>query len=176
MNASDILKAKQAKVLYQAYYKPTVFQSTTYSTLNTVSSILRYPDPSTNVTENQYTSCINTVYTYVSEPAYMTYEIAQQIKEGAYGCGGKVKSQMQWKATNNTTIYSYSSIYSSFSTPQISTVSTVKIQSTIIKTAPGPLIQPLVNYYQATTFSECKTCDNIYQVVNGCCPNCNPNL
>jgi hypothetical protein len=176
MNASDILKAKQAKTLYRAYYKPTVFQSTTYSTLNNVSSIFVSPSESGNIVANQYKSCINTVYNYVAEPTYLTYELAQQVKDGAYGCGGKVRSQMQWKATNSTIIYCYSSIYSSFNTPNISTVSSVNIQSTIVNIAPGPMIQPLINYYQPTTFSACKSCDNIYQVTNGCCPNCNPNL
>ena len=71
MNASDIVKAKQNQTLYKAYYQPTVYQSTIYSTINQVSSVSR---------ADSYTSCINTAYTYVCNPTFISYELANDVK------------------------------------------------------------------------------------------------
>lgn len=173
MNASDIVKAKQSQTLFKAYNNPTVFQSSTYSTLNTVSSILNYVSSGIVFGSTSYTSCINTVYNYVCNPTFVSYEMANAIKNGAYVCDGKVPSQLQWKNTNSTLQYTYSTIYSTFSTTSTILPSTIRVTSTLVSTGPEPVICPLINFYQGTNFaSRCDVCNNFYGGSNACCHNC----
>jgi len=76
MNASDIVLSKQNGILFKAYYKPTVYQSTTYST---VCSVL---DASGVVV---LSTCVNTVNTYVSNP-FLSYQLAANVNQGKYVC------------------------------------------------------------------------------------------
>ncbi len=173
MNASDIIKAKQNQTLYKAYYNPTVFQSSIFSTINTVSSIINYVSDSIIFTSSSYTSCINTVYTYQCNPTFVSYEMANNINNGKYICGGKVPSELQWKNTNSTVIYAYSTILSSFSTPSTIIPSTIRVSSTIISTGPSPIICPLIDFYQGTNFSNsCDVCNNFFADSGSCCHNC----
>lgn len=154
MNASDIVKAKQNKVLYKSLYNPTVFQSTVFSTVNTISSIIQ-PN-----TQRSYTSTINTAYNYVCNPTFISYELANNVNNGQYACGAKTLSYMQWKNVNNTTIYAYSTIYSSIITPGTIIPSTFTIASTNILTGPSPVVQPFIEFYQGTNFaSQCNQCN-----------------
>jgi hypothetical protein len=157
MNASDIIKNKQAQTLYKAYYKPTVFKSSIFSTINTVSSIFNYADGGAGDSiSTRYTSCVYTVYDYMCQPTFMSYETASQINDGAYVCGKKSVSNLQWKNNNSTVIYAYSSIYSTFATPSISTISTIRIESTNVMLGPSPVITPLITFYQGTSYNSCK--------------------
>ena len=155
MNASDIVKAKQSQTLYRAYSKPIVFQSTVFSTITPVSSILQYTIGNTWVSTNSYVSCVNTVNTYSAQPTFLSYDLAQSMKDGAYVCGDRTRATLQWKNTQSTTIYAFSSIYSSFTTPNISTVSTIQVTSSIVQQAPGPKIVPLIQFYQGVNNHIC---------------------
>ena len=154
MNASDIVKAKQNKVLYKSLYNPTVFQSTVFSTINTVSSLI-YP-----TFQNSYTSTVNTAYNYVCNPTFISYELANNVNNGQYACGAKSVSYMQWKNLNNTTVYAYSTMYSTIISPSIPIPSSFSVTSTTILTGPTPVVQPFIEFYQGTNFaSKCNQCN-----------------
>lgn len=137
MNASDIVKNRQNKVLYNAYYQPTVFQSTVVTTLIPISS---YTSGS-----NSYGSTVNTIYTYVCQPTRLSYELLNEVKNGKDVCTGTCASQVTWTNLTSTTKYMYSTIYSTLSTP-----STIIVTSTIVQGSTGPVICPLINFYQGT--------------------------
>lgn len=104
MNASDNTKSRQNGVLYKGYYNPVVFQSTTYTT--------SYPviDVSGGNPYIAYSTLVNTVNTYTSNP-YSSYELAADVNEGKYVCGGKEISVLQFKADSSIrseTIYAFS--------------------------------------------------------------------
>lgn len=173
MNASDIIKARQNKVLFQSLYRPSVLTSTVYSTLCPVSSI----STGSGIT-TLYTSCINTIYPYTCNSPSISYELLNDVNQGKYLCGypycssisewntgltfptgvcNAQISEMEWKNTNSTIIYNYST----------ATYSSINITSTVIMTGPGPVICPLVDFYQGTNFdSRCDTCNS------ACCGGC----
>lgn len=160
MNASDIVKLKQNGALYKAYYHPTVFQSTVYSTLIPYSSI----DGGTP----SYTSCINTTYTYTCEPTFISYELAKDVAEGSYVCGGKTTSKMTWKANTSIptqTIYAFS------------TYSTAIQDASTILSVNSYAVRPLISsdpvFNQGTNFANtCDVCNNFGAGLNACCYNC----
>lgn len=173
MNASDIVKKKQNTVLYKAYYQPTVFQSTTFSTVNTVSSIIRYISSGVPITSTSYTSCTQTVYQTLCEPTFTSYASRYSIDEGTDGCIGRDKRQLKWKANQPTTIYSYSTIYSSLGTASTLAPSSIRIFSTVVNTAPTPLICPLSQVQQGTSFaSQCPSCSHVLGSPGACCEQC----
>lgn len=169
MNASDIVKAKQNRTLYQAYYRPEILGNGqfTFSTINycPVSSIAG-GTPS-------FTSSITTFYTYKCNDPAISYELANDIHNGKYICGypscssisiwntGQTIptgvcdckiSNMAWKNTNSTLLYTYST----------TSYSSIQTFSTSVLTGSGPVICPLVNFYQGTNFdSNCDTCSDI---------------
>jgi hypothetical protein len=150
MNASDIVKAKQSKALYNAYYNPTVFQSTTFSTINTVSSILRYVSSSVEFTSTSYTSTIQTINTYVCNPTFVSYEMANAIRDGSL----KPDSNLQWKNDVSTVQYAYKTNYSTFSfNPTVPLPSTFRVTSSFITASDGPVVQSLIDFQQGTNFS-----------------------
>lgn len=153
MNASDILKVKQQQLLYQTYYKPQVFQSTTCSTVNTVSSILRYVSAGVNITSTSYTSCLNTVPSYSAPPTFISYEMAQKIQQGEYGCVKRNEVETDWKRTNSTFAYAQTTLLSTFTPSGPLLPSSVRISSTIVSTGPAPIICPLIQLQQGTAFS-----------------------
>lgn len=168
MNASDIVKAKQAQTLYKAYYKPTVYQSTVNSTIRIISSIIDYVQDSQEFTLDSYASCTTTVYNYSADPLFMSYEMAIQVKDGKYSCEGKVPSKMAWKNTNSTIVYAYSTIYSTFSTPSVPVPSSMYVTSTVVMTGVTPVIVPLASFYQGTNADH--SCNHLFG--GKCCENC----
>jgi len=159
MNASDIVRAKQNQTLYKAYYNPYNFVASayTYSTISIVSSIQTQSGPLQ--TSTSYVSNVNTVYTYTCEPTFVSYDMANDINRGAYVCGIKTESIMQWKNLNSTSIYAYSTLYSTIGGPTYHIPSTINVTSTTIMTAPQPLVQPLIQFYQGTNFAaQCNSC------------------
>jgi len=173
MNASDIVKAKQAQTLYKAYYKPTVFQSTVKNNITIVSSIIDYVEGSQEFTLDSYASCTTTMYNYSADPLFISYEMAMQVKDGKYSCEGKVPSKMAWKNVNSTIIYAYSTIYSTFTTPSVPVPSSMYVTSTTVMTGIAPVIVPLVSFYQGTNADHsCKMCNNPLGGPGACCENC----
>jgi len=158
MNASDIVKAKQSGALYKAYYNPTVFQSSVVSTFYPVSSV------STGVgvyTSSFSQSCINTIYTYSCQPTFISYQLANNVQDGQYVCGGKTPSFTNWIATSSMgTSPSYASTNSTLS-------------SSVNRYAVRPLICPDPIFVQGTNFqNSCDVCNNFGAGVNACCHNC----
>ena len=179
MNASDIVKAKQNRTLYQAYYRPDILGNGqfTFSTINVC------PVSSISSGTSSYTSSVTTFYTYKCDEPVISYELANSINSGKYICGypscssisiwntgqtipagvcGCKISNLAWKNTNSTLLYSYST----------ATYSSILTSSTSIMTGPGPVICPLVDFYQGTNFdNKCNTCNNaLYS--NNQCGNC----
>lgn len=168
MNASDIVKAKQNRTLYTAYYRPTIIPG------NAISTVTLYPisTVSTGGTYvSSFTSCITTNYLYKCNEPIIDYQLANDINNGKYICGfpacstitewntGATRvtgvcdckiSFLTWKNTTPTLIYNYSTI----------SYSTVSTFSTTILTGPGPIICPLVDFYQGTNFdNNCNNCN-----------------
>jgi len=137
MNASDIVKNKQNKVLYQAYYRPTVFQSTVVSTVSLISSA--------TTVGNSSESTVITAYNYVCQPTFLSYELLNEVKNGKEACTNACATQVTWSNLTSTTKYMYSTIYSTLSTP-----CTIIVTSTIVQDNKGPVICPLINFYQGT--------------------------
>lgn len=162
MNASDIVKAKQNKVLYQTLYQPSVYQSTVVSTIRPISSFINYVSSGVPILSTSYASCIYTVPTYVCAPRFMTYELARAAKDGAYECGDRAVGQSDWIKSTSTFTYAYNVTYST-----LSTASSIRTTSTLTAVAPGPLICLGGDVRQGTAFSaQCASCSG------GCCPAC----
>ena len=158
MNASDIVKAKQCRTIYKAYYNPTVFLSSVVSTLYPVSSV------STGVgvyTSSFSASCINTIYTYTCERPYISYQLAEDVECGKYICGGRVPSYTNWIANSTMgTTLSYAATNSTLS-------------SSVNRFAVRPEICPDPIFVQGTNFqNSCDVCNNFGAGVNACCHNC----
>ncbi len=163
MNASDIIKAKQSQTLYQAYYRPTLFPTIINSTINIC-------PVSSNTTSQSFTSTVTVNYLSRCLPPVISYELANSINEGKYICGFPYCSTISewntgrqfttgncdcdisfltWRNTNPTIIYNYST----------TSLSTSVIQTSTILTGPSPIICPLVDMVQGTSFqSRCNTC------------------
>jgi hypothetical protein len=178
MNASDIVKAKQNRTLYQAYYRPDILGSGqfTFSTVNLC-------PVSSSAGTISYTSSVTRYYTYKCDEPAISYELANSINSGKYLCGypscstisiwntGQTIptgvcdckiSNLAWKNTTNTLLYSYST----------ATYSSISTFSTSVLTGPGPVICPAVSFYQGTNFdSKCNTCNNTLYG-NNVCGNC----
>ena len=166
MNASDIIKAKQNKTLYQAYYRPGIFSSPIVSTINycPISSISTASGFVSSVV-----SCTTTNYLYKCNQPVISYELANAINTGKYECGPPYCSSITewntgqqfatgtcdckisfqtWKNSNPTTIYNYTS----------TSLSTFTVTSTSILTGPGPSICPNPVFYQGTNYdNSCPT-------------------
>lgn len=160
MNASDIIKARQNRTLYQAYYRPTIFPNSTTSTIT-------YFPVSTVSTNSGYissvTSSVNIQYQYTCQAPIISYELANSINNGKYLCEFPYCSSLSiwntsqtipvgvcdckisvldWKNTNSTVIYNMSTL----------NYSSINVQSTIVLTGQTPVICPLVSYYQGTEY------------------------
>jgi hypothetical protein len=159
MNASDIVKAKQNKVLYNAYYTPMISSSTIYSTLSVYSTTLN----GSLQPVISYTSCTTTAYTtrMGCTPNVTSYETLNQIKGGAYECGALTVSQMQIGGIPNTAIYAYSTVISTMTTQGLNVPSSFVVTSTTVTAPPTPLITPFVIYRQG-----CADCNNRNSCVN----------
>ena len=139
MNASDIVKNRQNKILYKAYYQPTVFQSTVVTTTSLISSY------TTNPNAPVYHSDIITAYNYSCQPTFLSYELLNDVKNGKEACEGTCATQVKWSNVTSTTQYMYSTIYSTLSTPL-----QINVTSTSVQGNKGPVICPLINFYQGT--------------------------
>ena len=170
MNASDIVKAKQNRTLFQAYYHPVITPTTSTITFSTITSISSIAGVGT-----QSTVCSTIVYNNLRMPNFISYQLANDVNQGKYLCntytlaqqvGGNVVnttstatnlctlSNLQWKNVNSTLIYEYSTTYSA-----TSTLSTILTSSTFIQTGPLPVICPLISFYQGTNFdNKCSVC------------------
>ena len=176
MNASDIVKARQNRTLFQAYYRPTIFPGVTTSTVNIC------PISSFSTGTTTYTSSSTLQYNYVCDTPSISYELSNDVNSGKYLCGYPYCSSisiwntgqtipvgvcnckvsfLNWKDTNSTIIYSYSTI----------NYSSVQTFSTVTMTGPGPVICPLVDFYQGTNFdNRCNTCNSA--LYGNACSNC----
>ena len=169
MNASDIVKAKQNRTLFQAYYHPATTPSTT-STMIYTSTVL------SSISEGIYAPvCSTLIYNNLCMPSFISYQLANDVNQGKYLCNTYTLAQqvgantvlttstatnlctlsnLQWKNVNSTLITEYSTTYSA-----TSTLSTVFASSTFIQTGPLPVICPLISFYQGTNFaSKCSVC------------------
>ena len=176
MNASDIVNAKKNRTLFQAYYRPTIFPGKTTSTINIC------PISSFSTGTTTYTSSSTLQYNYVCDTPSISYELLNDVNSGKYLCGYPYCSSisiwntgqtipvgvcnckisfLNWKNTNSTIIYSYSTI----------SYSSVQTFSTVTMTGPGPVICPLTDFYQGTNFdNRCNTCNSA--LYGNACSNC----
>jgi hypothetical protein len=181
MNASDIIKARQNRTLYQAYYRPTIFSTLITSTINycPISTI-----SSGGAFISSVVSCTNVQYQSKCENPSISYELLNSINNGKYECGYPYCSTLSvwntgqtipvgncdckisfltWKNTNPTLFYTYSTINQS----------SVFTFSTPILTGPQPVICPLGDVNQGTNFqSRCNNCNTSLYGNNACCSNC----
>ena len=174
MNASDIVKAKQNRVLFQAYYHP-IATTSTISTISYTSSLVSSISTGGAIYDD-YLICSTVSYQNLCFPPVITYQLANNINEGKYLCRqynlaelqGRnivetstavtscfIPSELAWKNVNSTMVYEYDPIYAFDSTLQ-----SVDVTSTVIATGPLPIVCPLISFYQGTNFSsQCKTCN-----------------
>jgi hypothetical protein len=180
MNASDIIKAKQSRTLYQAYYRPTIFSTFINSTINfcPVSTV-----STASGVISSLTSCITMNYSYKCTPPVVSYQLANSINEGRYECGFPYCSTISewntgrtfpigdcdckisfltWKDTNPTLLYTYST----------SNYSSVVTFSTPILTGPSPVICPLTLNQGTSYQNRCNNCNTAIFGNNACCGNC----
>jgi hypothetical protein len=189
MNASDIIKAKQSRTLYQAYYRPTIFQGLTSNGTNVfITSTINFCPISTVSSSSgfisSFVSCVTLNYSYKCEKPNVSYELMNSINEGKYICGFPYCSTLvewnngqtftsgncnckisflTWKNTTLAPVYQYSSI----------SYSSVIATSSFIASGPGPIICPLVDFYQGTSFdNRCSNCNNATYGNNACCGDC----
>ena len=180
MNASDIIKAKQNRVLYQAYYRPTIFSTLITSTIN-------YCPVSTISTGSgfvsSFVSCITTQYGSKCETPNISYQLLNDINNGRYECGYPYCSTISewntgrtfatgdcdckisfltWKNTNPTLLYTYSTI----------SYSSVQTFSTPVTTGPSPVICPLTLNQGTSYQNRCNNCNTSIFGNNACCGNC----
>ena len=137
MNASDIVNARKNKVLYNAYYHPTVFASSIFSSVKVLSSIV----DSSYALSTSYSSSISTCNTYVCNPAFISYEMAQNVANGQYACGTKKPSELKWVNNTSTMIYAYDT---NLGPGPVATnvVTDIFTQSTLVSMGPMPLTCP----------------------------------
>lgn len=147
MNASDIIKTRQNRVLYQSLYRPNIFPiSTTTVVYNPISTISTPEGIISSVA-----STVTTEYPYKCNPAYISFELMNEINTGKYLCGvpycstitewntgnthitGNCNckiSYLNYKNTNLTPLYTYSTI----------SYSSILVNSTFINTGSEPRI------------------------------------
>ena len=148
MNASDIVKAKQNKVLYSAYYRPTFLTSTNTSTITRIVT----PYSSILSTASSVRTCSSITYNNLLRPTYTSYETLNQIRDGAGECGGVPTTSLQFTGVP-TQIYAFNTIYSSFNNNQLYLPSSFGVTSTVASEPTGPLITPFISFHQG-----CNTC------------------
>ena len=189
MNASDIVKAKQNKTLFQAYYRPTIFPGIGPTTDGCTSTLIVTdtsiePVSSISIVGTSYVSTSCTEYLYTCNPAFTSYNLLNDVNSGKYLCGSPYCSSISiwntgttiptgtcnckisyltWKNTNETTIYMYSTLnYSSIYTT-----------STNILTGPSPTICPDPMFYQGNSVpGKCMLCNIVGLGIEGCCASC----
>ena len=170
MNASDVIKAKQNRILYNTYYKPVVFESSVTTTLQPISSVIKYTSAGINIVSTSYTSCVTTCNTYVAKPTFVSYEMVQAMRDGEYGCDAPRRAaETRWNNTSNITKIIQSTLFSTFSTSGPLLPSSVRYSSSIMTVGPTPTICPLIDYHQGTSFSTAESCVNYPNQSGHCC-------
>lgn len=189
MNASDIIKARQNKTLFEAYYRPTIFPGINKLGVSTlIKSTINYCPVSSVSTGGVFISsiisCTSLSYKYKCFPPAIDYQLANDINQGKYvigfpGCSTLTNcatgettttgtceckiSYVTWNNTNPTRLYNYST----------ATYSSVTKQNTFVLTGQTPVICPLVDFYQGTNFaSKCGNCNTILGGNSACCGDC----
>ena len=161
MNASDIVNAKQNKIVYNAYYQTRISFSTSTSTIRPYSSIINGVSNGQIFTSTSYISCNNTVYNTICTPTFTGYDTLNQIKTGAYECGTMSRNSMQLAGVP-TPMYAFSTVYSTLNGGTIPQPYSFIIASTTVSVPTGPLISPLVSFYQGcaqcNTAPGCRNC------------------
>lgn len=170
MNASDIVKAKQNRTLFQAYYHPMITPSTTTTTI-VVSTFISL-DVELIMQSNV---CSTVIYHNLCMPSFISYQLANDVNQGKYLCntytlaqqvGGNVinttsTAQTQCKISNlqwETTLSTLTTAYNTVGEITYSTSSATFLQSPV-STFILPVICPLVDFYQGTNFaSKCSVC------------------
>jgi len=169
MNASDIVKAKQNRTLFQAYYHPATTPLTTSTTIYT-STVL------SSISEGIYAPvCSTLIYNNLCMPSFISYQLANDVNQGKYLCntytlaqqvGGNAinttsTAQTQCKISNlqwETTLSTVTTAYNTVGGITYSTSSATSLQSPV-STFILPVICPLVEFYQGTNFaSKCSAC------------------
>ncbi len=172
MNASDIIKAKQNRTLYQAYYRPTIFPDSTTSTI-TYYPISTISTGGTYV--SSFTSTVTTQYGYTCQKPSLSYELSNNINNGKYlcefpycstlsiwntsqtipvgVCDCKI-SVLNWKNPNPSIIYNVPTL----------NYSSIIVQSTMVLTGQTPVICPLASYYQGNQFDCKEACVPTYYI------------
>ena len=156
MNASDVIKAKQSKVLFDAYYRPTIFSS--------INSTINYcPISTISTSESDYlssiTSSITINYLYRCTPTSPSYELANSINNGKYIVGFPYCSTITDLNTGKTDITGVCDCKISFltwkdNTPtqfltyKYNSPTDIEIASTSILTGPSPIICSPIEFYQ----------------------------
>jgi hypothetical protein len=170
MNASDIVKAKQNRTLFQAYYHPMITPSTTTTTI-VVSTFISL-DVDLIMQSNV---CSTVIYNNLCMPTFISYQLANDVNQGKYLCntytlaqqvGGNAinttsTAQTQCKISNlqwETTLSTVTTAYNTVGGITYSTSSATSLQSPV-STFILPVICPLVEFYQGTNFaSKCSAC------------------
>ena len=170
MNASDIVKAKQNRTLFQAYYHPMITPSTTTTTI-VVSTFISL-DVDLIMQSNV---CSTVIYNNLCMPTFISYQLANDVNQGKYLCntytlaqqvGGNAinttsTAQTQCKISNlqwQTTLSTVTTAYNTVGGITYSTSSATSLQSPV-STFILPVICPLVEFYQGTNFaSRCSVC------------------
>jgi hypothetical protein len=170
MNASDIVKAKQNRTLFQAYYHPAITPSTTTTTI-VVSTFIS----SVSMTTMQSNVCSTVIYNNLCMPSFISYQLANDVNQGKYLCNTYTLAQQvgvntilttstaqtQCKISNlewETTLSSVTTAYNTVGLSTYSTSSATSLQSPV-STFILPVICPLVEFYQGTNFaSKCSAC------------------
>jgi hypothetical protein len=170
MNASDIVKAKQNRTLFQAYYHPMITPSTTTTTI-VVSTFISL-DVDLIMQSNV---CSTVIYNNLCMPSFISYQLANDVNQGKYLCntytlaqqvGGNAinttsTAQTQCKISNlewETTLSTVTTAYNTVGGITYSTSSATSLQSPV-STFILPVICPLVEFYQGTNFaSKCSAC------------------
>jgi hypothetical protein len=170
MNASEVIKAKQNRILYNTYYTPTVLESSVTSTVRPISSVIRYTSAGINILSTSYTSCVTTCNTYVAKPTFVSYEMLHAMRDGEYGCDAPRRAaETRWNNTTTVQKIIQSTLFSSFSTTGPLLPSSVRYSSSLMTVGPTPVICPLIDYHQGTSFSTKETCQPYPNQSGYCC-------
>lgn len=185
MNASDIIKAKQNKNLFYAYYKPTIF----YGASNNVNTLVNKNIITTFVSSIEGSDPSSTIqstlnYSYKCFPPVLSYQLANNINDGKYLCEYPYCSTITSWNNNNTHITGTCncniSELSWKANKAMGTITTYasenNVTSAILSSSQNsytvkPLICTNPNFYQGPDLTrDCDTCNELNE--HFCCYNC----
>jgi hypothetical protein len=184
MNASDLVRARQNKTLFQAYYQPTIFPGLAGSNSTLiVSTVNRCPISSISGSTTSYTAYCST-QNYLSKclPTSISYELLNDVNSGKYVCGYPACSSItKWNTPNTTYVTGVCGCnisYTTWSANQAMGAMTTYAQngSTLSSSNNSYTVKPIIcinpQFYQGTNFdNRCNGCNNVLGV-NNCCNTC----